>query len=49
MKAFEYPSPLHVKIIPTLIRETGASVLLATDTFVWTSTPARPSRRTCPG
>src|SRR5580658_8971776 len=34
MKAFQYPSPLHVKIIPTLIRETGASVLLATDTFV---------------
>ncbi|HXQ14526.1 MAG TPA: AMP-binding protein [Caulobacteraceae bacterium] len=34
MKAFQYPSPLHVKIIPTLIRETEASVLLATDTFV---------------
>ena len=34
MKAFQYPSPLHVKIIPTLIRETRASVLLATDTFV---------------
>src|SRR5262249_50303544 len=34
MKAFEYPSPLHVKIIPTLVRETGASILLATDTFV---------------
>ncbi|HEY2708813.1 MAG TPA: AMP-binding protein [Caulobacteraceae bacterium] len=34
MKAFQYPSPLHVKIIPTLIRETGASVLMATDTFV---------------
>ncbi|HZZ86801.1 MAG TPA: AMP-binding protein [Caulobacteraceae bacterium] len=34
MKAFQYPSPLHVKIIPTLIRETGADVLLATDTFV---------------
>ena len=34
MKAFQYPSPLHVKIIPTLVRETGASVLLATDTFV---------------
>jgi acyl-[acyl-carrier-protein]-phospholipid O-acyltransferase/long-chain-fatty-acid--[acyl-carrier-protein] ligase len=34
MKAFQYPSPLHVKIIPTLIRETAASVLLATDTFV---------------
>jgi acyl-[acyl-carrier-protein]-phospholipid O-acyltransferase/long-chain-fatty-acid--[acyl-carrier-protein] ligase len=34
MKAFEYPSPLHVKIIPTLIRETSASILLSTDTFV---------------
>jgi acyl-[acyl-carrier-protein]-phospholipid O-acyltransferase/long-chain-fatty-acid--[acyl-carrier-protein] ligase len=34
MKAFQYPSPLHVKIIPTLIRESGAAVLLATDTFV---------------
>ena len=34
MKSFQYPSPLHVKIIPTLIRESGASVLLATDTFV---------------
>jgi len=34
MKAFEYPSPLHVKIIPTLIRDAGANILLATDTFV---------------
>ena len=34
MKAFEYPSPLHVKIIPTLVRESSASILLATDTFV---------------
>jgi acyl-[acyl-carrier-protein]-phospholipid O-acyltransferase/long-chain-fatty-acid--[acyl-carrier-protein] ligase len=34
MKAFEYPSPLHVKLIPSLIRKTEASVLLATDTFV---------------
>lgn len=34
MKAFEYPSPLHVKQIPTLIRESKASILLATDTFV---------------
>ena len=34
MKAFQYPSPLHVKIIPALIRDTEASVLLATDTFV---------------
>jgi acyl-[acyl-carrier-protein]-phospholipid O-acyltransferase/long-chain-fatty-acid--[acyl-carrier-protein] ligase len=34
MKAFEYPSPLHVKLIPPLIKDCGASVLLATDTFV---------------
>lgn len=34
MKAFQYPSPLHVKQIPGLIRESGASILLATDTFV---------------
>ena len=34
LRAFQYPSPLHYKIIPTLVRETGASVLLSTDTFV---------------
>jgi acyl-[acyl-carrier-protein]-phospholipid O-acyltransferase/long-chain-fatty-acid--[acyl-carrier-protein] ligase len=34
MKAFQYPSPLHIKQIPALIEDTGASVLLATDTFV---------------
>jgi acyl-[acyl-carrier-protein]-phospholipid O-acyltransferase/long-chain-fatty-acid--[acyl-carrier-protein] ligase len=34
MKAFQYPSPLHVKQIPPLIREANASILLATDTFV---------------
>ncbi len=34
MKAFEYPSPLHVKQIPALIKDTGASVLFATDTFL---------------
>ncbi|MHB8529972.1 MAG: AMP-binding protein [Caulobacteraceae bacterium] len=34
MKAFQYPSPLHVKLIPPLIKSTGASILLATDTFV---------------
>src|SRR4029077_15681419 len=32
--AFQYPSPLHIKIVPNLVRETKASVLLATDTFV---------------
>ena len=34
MKAFEYPSPLHVKQIPPLIKDTGASILFATDTFL---------------
>lgn len=34
MKAFQYPSPLHVKQIPPLVKDTKASVLLATDTFV---------------
>ncbi|HYE43414.1 MAG TPA: AMP-binding protein, partial [Caulobacteraceae bacterium] len=34
MKAFEYPSPLHTKQIPPLLKEVGASILLATDTFV---------------
>ncbi len=34
MKAFAYPSPLHVKQIPGLIRETKAALLFATDTFL---------------
>ena len=34
LRAFQYPSPLHYKIIPGLVRETGASVLLTTDTFL---------------
>jgi acyl-[acyl-carrier-protein]-phospholipid O-acyltransferase/long-chain-fatty-acid--[acyl-carrier-protein] ligase len=34
MKAFQYPSPLHTKQIPALLKDAGASVLLATDTFV---------------
>ena len=34
MKSFQYPSPLHVKQIPALIRDCAASILLATDTFV---------------
>lgn len=34
MKAFQYPSPLHAKQIPPLIKDVGGSVLLATDTFV---------------
>ena len=34
VKAFEYPSPLHTKMIVDLIRETKADILLATDTFL---------------
>jgi acyl-[acyl-carrier-protein]-phospholipid O-acyltransferase/long-chain-fatty-acid--[acyl-carrier-protein] ligase len=34
MKAFQYPSPLHIKQIPPLVKDTRASILLATDTFV---------------
>ena len=34
MKAFQYPSPLHVRQIPPLLKDTKASILLATDTFV---------------
>lgn len=34
-KGFLYPSPLHFKIIPKLVKETGANVLLATDTFAY--------------
>jgi len=34
MKVFEYPSPLHTKIIVDLIRETQATILLSTDTFM---------------
>jgi len=34
LKAFQYPSPLHVKLIPPLVRDTHASVLFATDTFL---------------
>jgi acyl-[acyl-carrier-protein]-phospholipid O-acyltransferase / long-chain-fatty-acid--[acyl-carrier-protein] ligase len=34
MKVFQYPSPLHVKQIPPLVKDTGAAVLFATDTFL---------------
>jgi acyl-[acyl-carrier-protein]-phospholipid O-acyltransferase/long-chain-fatty-acid--[acyl-carrier-protein] ligase len=34
-KAVLYPSPLHFKLIPKLVRETGANVLFATDTFAY--------------
>lgn len=32
-KSFLYPSPLHYKQIPGLVRESGTTILLATDTF----------------
>lgn len=34
MKAFQYPSPLHTKQIPPLVKDSGAAVLFATDTFI---------------
>ncbi|HEX2816450.1 MAG TPA: AMP-binding protein [Phenylobacterium sp.] len=34
LKAFQYPSPLHIKQIPTLVKDTKANVLFATDTFI---------------
>lgn len=33
LKTVLYPSPLHHEKIPKLVRETGASVLISTDTF----------------
>lgn len=33
LRSFQYPSPLHVKQIPRLVRESGAAVLFGTDTF----------------
>jgi acyl-[acyl-carrier-protein]-phospholipid O-acyltransferase/long-chain-fatty-acid--[acyl-carrier-protein] ligase len=34
LRSFQYPSPLHVKAIPELLRESNASLLFSTDTFV---------------
>jgi acyl-[acyl-carrier-protein]-phospholipid O-acyltransferase/long-chain-fatty-acid--[acyl-carrier-protein] ligase len=34
LKAFQYPSPLHIKQIPSLVKDTKANVLFATDTFI---------------
>ncbi len=34
LRSFQYPSPLHVKIIPDLLRESKASLLFSTDTFL---------------
>lgn len=33
-KLVPYPSPLHVKIIPEVIKKTGATIMFATDTFL---------------
>ncbi|MGA9659054.1 MAG: AMP-binding protein [Asticcacaulis sp.] len=34
LRSFQYPSPLHVKQIPDLLRDTQASLLFSTDTFL---------------
>ncbi|WP_233590596.1 AMP-binding protein [Legionella qingyii] len=34
ISCFYYPSPLHYKIIPGLIYQTGATIMLGTDTFL---------------
>jgi acyl-[acyl-carrier-protein]-phospholipid O-acyltransferase/long-chain-fatty-acid--[acyl-carrier-protein] ligase len=34
LKAFQYPSPLHTKQIPPLVKDSKAAVLFATDTFI---------------
>ncbi len=34
LKTFQYPSPLHIKQIPPLVKDSRANVLFATDTFI---------------
>lgn len=34
IKCFFYPSPLHYKVIPDLVYQTGATIMFGTDTFL---------------
>lgn len=34
LKCFFYPSPLHYKVIPGLVYQTGATIMFGTDTFL---------------